>query len=56
MGFADTFPVFCPYTLVKRITITGYEEVDVDAVMDGNLDGFIFAFLSGMKIEINHII
>ena len=42
--------VFCPYTLVKDHR-TGYEEVDVDAVMDGNLDGFIFAFLSGMKIE-----
>ena len=42
--------VFCPYTLVKD-NRTGYEEVDVDAVMDGNLDGFINAFLSGMKNE-----
>lgn len=42
--------VFCPYTLVKD-NRTGYEEVDVDAVMDGKLDGFIFAFLSGMKNE-----
>lgn len=42
--------VFCPYTLVKDLR-TGYEEVSVDAVMDGKLDGFINAFLSGMKIE-----
>ncbi len=42
--------VFCPYTLVKDAR-TGYEEVDVDAVMDGKIDGFINAYLSGMKIE-----
>ena len=42
--------VFCPYTMVKDHR-TGYEVVDVDSVMDGNLDGFINAFLSGMKIE-----
>ena len=42
--------VFCPYTLVKDHR-TGYEEVNVDAVMNGNLDGFINAFLSGMTIE-----
>ncbi|MCQ2532852.1 MAG: peptide chain release factor 2, partial [Saccharofermentans sp.] len=42
--------VFCPYTMVKDAR-TGYEEGDVDAVMDGKLDGFINAFLSGMKIE-----
>ena len=42
--------VFCPYTMVKDHR-TGYEVVDVDGVMDGNLDGFINAFLSGMKIE-----
>ncbi len=42
--------VFCPYTLVKDLR-TGYELVDVDSVMDGNIDGFINAFLSGMKIE-----
>ncbi len=42
--------VFCPYTLVKD-NRTGYEEVDVDSVMDGNIDGFINAFLSGMKNE-----
>ena len=42
--------VFCPYTMVKDHR-TGFEVVDVDSVMDGNLDGFINAFLSGMKIE-----
>ena len=42
--------VFCPYTMVKDHR-TGFEVVDVDGVMDGELDGFINAFLSGMKIE-----
>ena len=42
--------VFCPYTLVKD-NRTGYEEVDVDQVMNGTLDGFINAYLSGMKNE-----
>ncbi len=36
--------VFCPYTLVKD-NITGYEETDVNSVMNGNIDGFIFAYL-----------
>jgi len=40
--------VFCPYTMVKDLR-TGYEVVDVDSVMDGNLDGFINAYLSGQK-------
>ena len=42
--------VFCPYTMVKDHR-TGYEEGDVQAVMDGRLDGFINAYLSGMKAE-----
>jgi peptide chain release factor 2 len=42
--------VFCPYTMVKDHR-TGYEQGDVDAVMDGDLDGFINAYLSGMKNE-----
>jgi len=36
--------VFCPYTLVKDHR-TGYEETDVNRVMDGNLLGFIKAYL-----------
>ncbi|MDP4183002.1 MAG: peptide chain release factor-like protein, partial [Bacillota bacterium] len=37
--------VFCPYTLVKDHR-TNFEIGDVNAVMDGELDGFINAFLS----------
>ncbi len=36
--------VFCPYTLVKD-NRTSYEESDVQAVMDGELDGFITSYL-----------
>ncbi|MEG0034160.1 MAG: peptide chain release factor 2 [Bacilli bacterium] len=36
--------VFCPYTLVKD-NRTDYEMVDVNEVVDGDLDGFIFAYL-----------
>ncbi len=36
--------VFCPYTLVKDHR-TSYEETVVEKVMDGNLDGFINAYL-----------
>ena len=36
--------VFCPYTLVKD-NRTKYEEVDVESVMNGNIDGFIYAYL-----------
>ena len=36
--------VFCPYTLVKD-NRTDYEEVDVNGVMDGNIDNFIFEYL-----------
>ena len=34
----------CPTTLVKD-NRTGYESSNVQAVMDGDLDGFIFAYL-----------
>ncbi len=37
--------VFCPYTLVKD-NRTGHEEGNVQAVMDGELDGFINAYLA----------
>ncbi|PYG86919.1 peptide chain release factor 2 [Ruminiclostridium sufflavum DSM 19573] len=37
--------VFCPYTLVKDHR-TNYENGNVNAVMDGELDGFINAYLS----------
>ncbi len=36
--------VFMPYTLVKD-TRTGYEDGNIDAVMDGDIDGFINAYL-----------
>ena len=36
--------VFCPYTLVKD-NRTSFEVTDVQSVMNGNLDGFIYAFL-----------
>ena len=37
--------VFQPYRLVKDHR-TNYEEGDVESVMDGNIDGFINAYLS----------
>ncbi len=36
--------VFCPYTLVKDHR-TGYENTDVQAVMDGDIQGFIIDYL-----------
>ena len=36
--------VFMPYTMVKDHR-TGYETSNVNAVMDGDIDGFIFAYL-----------
>ena len=36
--------VFCPYTLVKD-NRTSFEVTDVQGVMNGDLDGFIFAYL-----------
>lgn len=39
--------VFCPYTLVKDHR-TGYEEGNVDKVMDGGIDEFISAYLTFM--------
>ncbi len=43
--------VFCPYTLVKDHR-TNYEEGNVNSVMDGEIDGFINAYLaSNMSIK-----
>ena len=36
--------VFCPYTLVKDHR-TGYETGNVQAVMDGKIDDFIYEYL-----------
>ncbi len=36
--------VFCPYTLVKDHR-TGFENANVQSVMDGNIDDFIFEYL-----------
>ena len=40
--------VFMPYTLVKDHR-TGYETGNVQAVMDGDLDGFINAYLKALS-------
>ena len=40
--------VFCPYTLVKDHR-TNYEVGNVQAVMDGDLDGFIDSYLKSLK-------
>ena len=41
--------VFMPYTLVKDLR-TGYEYNNVKAVMDGDLDGFINAYLKALSL------
>ena len=40
--------VFMPYTLAKD-TRTGYENANINAVMDGDLDGFINAYLKAFS-------
>ena len=42
--------VFMPYTLVKDHR-TGYENGNINAVMDGDLDGFINAYLKMQSQE-----
>lgn len=42
--------VFMPYTLVKD-TRTGFEMGNIDAVMNGDLDGFINAYLKMKSLE-----
>ena len=44
--------VFMPYTLVKD-TRTGFEDGNIDSVMDGNIDGFINAYLKHISKEDN---
>ena len=39
--------VFMPYTLAKD-TRTGFENANISAVMDGDIDGFINAYLSAL--------
>ncbi|MBF1106780.1 MAG: peptide chain release factor 2, partial [Solobacterium sp.] len=39
--------VFAPYTMVKDLR-TGYEAGNVQAVMDGEIDGFIDSYLRSM--------
>ena len=36
--------IFCPYTLVKDHR-TDYEETNVERVMDGQIDNFIYSYL-----------
>ena len=40
--------VFMPYTLAKD-TRTGFENGNIDAVMDGDIDGFINAYLKALS-------
>ena len=42
--------VFMPYTLAKD-TRTGYEDGNIDSVMDGEIDGFINAYLKQLSKE-----
>ena len=42
--------VFMPYTLVKDHR-TGYEMGNINAVMDGDIDGFINAYLKAQSLE-----
>lgn len=42
--------VFCPYTLVKD-NRTSYEMTQIDKVMDGEIEGFIYAYLEMRKMN-----
>lgn len=39
--------VFCPYTMVKDLR-TGFEVGNIQAVMDGDIEGFIYSYLRSM--------
>jgi peptide chain release factor 2 len=43
--------VFCPYTMVKDHR-TGYEKSDINGVMDGDIEGFIFDYLAKSNKDI----
>lgn len=45
--------VFCPYTMVKDHR-TGEETADINAVMDGNIEPFISAYLLAKSKEDKH--
>jgi peptide chain release factor 2 len=45
--------VFMPYTLAKD-TRTGYEDGNIDSVMDGEIDGFINAYLKANSAKENN--
>ena len=42
--------VFMPYTLAKD-NRTGFEMTDINAVMDGRIDGFINAYLKYLNAQ-----
>ncbi len=42
--------VFCPYTMVKDHR-TDYQTADVSGVMDGDIDGFLYAYLEMLSRE-----
>ena len=48
-GAQIRYYVFMPYTLVKDHR-TGFETSNVNAVMDGDLDGFINAYLKSLSL------
>lgn len=48
MGKSNSLLCFCPYTMVKDHR-TNYEVGNVQAVMDGEIDGFMESYLK-MKI------
>ena len=41
--------VFCPYTMVKDLR-TGYEVGNIQAVMDGDLDEFVYSYLRSLIV------
>jgi len=50
-GFQIRSYVFMPYQMVKDLR-TGFEKSNIESVMDGNIDGFIEAYLTKEKLKI----